>query len=208
MLRHIPDHAPSSRPNKEASPMSDPNTQLQTVNMSVSDGVATVQLNRPAGAERLEQAVRRRPARGPARGAPRRVRARGADRRRRTGVLLGRGPEGLQRRRDDAGRAPGRLQDADRALPPDHGRDPRDAQARDRVRARPGGRHRLLAGAVLRLDPRRAERLLPARVRQHRPRPRRRLLAVRAHARRHGPRERAGDARRAPGSPTGARSGA
>ena len=27
--------------------MSDPNTQLQTVNMSVSDGVATVELNRP-----------------------------------------------------------------------------------------------------------------------------------------------------------------
>ena len=40
--------------------------------------------------------------------------------------------------------------------------------------------HRLLAGAVLRSDPRGRERLLPARVRQHRPRPRRRLLAVRA----------------------------
>ena len=74
-------------------------------------------------------------------------------------------------------------------------------------RQRPGRRHRLLAGALLRSDRRRRERLLPARVRQHRPGPRRRLVAVRAEPRGHGARERAGDARRASAGREGARVG-
>ena len=182
---------------RESDEQSQSEHELESVNVRVADGVATIELNRPQalnawnaqlGADLLAALrARRRGRRG----------ARAADHRRRARLLLGRGSEGHERRRHHAGGAPGRLQDADRALPPDHARDPRGAQAGARGRQRPGGRDRLLAGALLRSDRRGRERVLPARVRQHRPGPRRRLLAVRAHARRLRARERAVDAGRA-----------
>ena len=50
--------------------------------------------------------------------------------------------------RPDAGGPPRRPHRADRALPPDHHRHPRDAQAGHRRGQRPRGRHRLLARAA------------------------------------------------------------
>ncbi len=186
--------------------MSASNTQLETVNVRLADGAATVELNRPEvlnawnaqlGADLL--AALRGAA---ADDAVRAVVITGAGRAFSSGADLKDMSGGAPRRG-----APGRLHDAHRALPPDHGRHPRDAQAGPRRGERTGRGHRLLAGALLRSDRGGRERLLPARVREHRAGPRRRLLAVRAHARRHGPRNRDGDARRARGGGAGARVG-
>ena len=74
------------------------NTQLETVNVRLADGAATVELNRPEvlnawnrqlGVDLLAALRTRR--RG-------RRRARGGPHRRRAGLLLGRRPEGHERR--------------------------------------------------------------------------------------------------------------
>ena len=91
-------------------------------------------------------------------------------------LLLRRRPEGrLRARRRRATRTSARaLRERYHPIISD---DPRDAEARAGGGQRPGGRHRLLARARLRPDPRQGVGLLPARVREHRARPRRRLLA-------------------------------
>ena len=168
--------------------MSESSIELETVDLLLADGVATVTLNRPQALNAwnkqfgldllaaLEQAA--------ANDAARAVVLTGAGRAFSSGADL-----------KDAGGGdftpdgrPDVYKVADRALPPDHARDPRACKAGNRICERTGGRHRLLAGALLRFDRGGAERLLPARVREHRARPRRRLLAVRALARRHGSR--------------------
>ena len=131
--------------------MSEPAIELETVNLLLADGVATVELNRPQALNAWNKQF----GAGPARGA----RQVAADEAARAVVITGAGRafssgadlKDVRRRRLHARGAPRRIQGPDRALPPDHARDPRDAKAGDRIRERPGGRHRLLAGAVLRL---------------------------------------------------------
>ena len=133
---------------------------FETVNLHRRGGAATIELNRPDTAERVEQAVRPRPARRD-RGGGRRRRGPGRrDPRRRTGLLLRRRPQGHGRRRRSRPHARGparRPQRPDRALPPDHHRHPSHAQAGGRRGPRAGGRHRVLAGAGLRPHRRRPE---------------------------------------------------
>ena len=196
------------RPDPERRAMSEPNTQLETVNVHLADGVATVELNRPEalnawnaqfGADLLAALRERRRGR---RGAC------GRHHRRRARLLLGRRPEGHQRRRATAadGRPDVYKTLTERYHPIMHAIREMPKPVVASVNGA-GRRHRLLAGALLRSDRGGRERLLPARVREHRAGPRRRLLAVRAHARRHGARDRAGDARRAPAGAAGARVG-
>ena len=188
--------------------MSDPNTQLQTVNVSVSDGVATVQLNRPEALNAwnrrfgedllaaLHEARRDVPcARSLIEGAGRAFSS-GADLKDFSGGETT--PDGRPDVYKTLTERYHPIMVAIREMPK-----PVIASVRGPA-VGIGCSLALCCDLIVAAR----ERLLPARVRQHRPRPRRRLLAVRAHPRRHGPRERADDARRAPGSRNRRSSGA
>ena len=154
--------------------------QLDTVNLTLLDGAATIELNRPQALNAWNKQLGEDLLAALEPSSHRARRPRRSHHRRRAGLLLRRRPARHQRRRLDARGPPERLRSAHRALPPDHARHSRDGKAGGGGGQRRRGRHRLLAGALLRSGAGGAERLLPARLRQHRTGARRGLLAVRA----------------------------
>ena len=151
----------------------------ETIELRVEDSVAEITLNRPerlnAWNEQFGNELRKAILEDAADPSVRAVLITGAGRGFSSGADLKEMLE--QRRRRTSSPTSGH---APRALPPDHQGHPRAAQAGRRGGQRPGGRHRLLAGARLRPDLGRRVGDLRPRVREHRAGAGRRLDLPRA----------------------------